>query len=532
MNHFDFHKQTTLPSFAHHSTLSLKAPKQIGPYHIDALLSKGSMTYLYLGSDNTKNIPLVIKVLSPQFMAHPEMVDQFLKEAEIIALTDHPNIIKLHGQGQWEKGLYIAMEFVQGISLKQFIMQQHLSIRHALDVILQVAYALLHLHTHGVIHRDLKPENILITENGQIKVIDFGIAQLTQDKRTPFLPKKGEFLGTPSYMSPEQKKDPLNVTCATDIYSLGVLSFELIAGKLSHGSIDLTCLPKKLQPYIAKTLQPSLTERYQDIVDFITDISHYLKYHLSQGREEEKETIQGFLNKLKDAQNVMLPKTQPKWPPFDIGLAYMESPPFNAFYDFVRLADQSYLIFLGNIDQNPIESLALIGILKGIIHTLTYQAQQSATTQFVSISCITTLNDILLNLQIKSPIACYLFHLKPLTNEFSFISCGFESIIHIKGETMHFLSNSNPPLGQAAHHNFDETSKNWEEGDVLLAHSFNSVLTQEGRIKHLDRHMRSFFPLCLHLSGQRQAEELLKALHETNNSLSPLSCILTIQRIT
>src|SRR5690606_36400224 len=108
-------------------------------------------------------------------------IKQFLKEAEIIALSNHPNIVKLYGQGEWEKGLYIAMEFIQGVSLTQFILQNSLSIKRSLEILLQVAYALLHLHSHGVIHRDLKPENILITENGGVKVIDFGIAQLEQE---------------------------------------------------------------------------------------------------------------------------------------------------------------------------------------------------------------------------------------------------------------------------------------------------------------------------------------------------------------
>ena len=170
------------------------------------------MSYLYLGMHPTQEIPIAIKVLSPKYMTHPEMVQRFSKEAEIINQTNHPNIIKLYGHGKWENGLYIAMEFAQGISLKQLILQQNLTVRSALDTILQVAYALLHLHSHGVIHRDLKPENILITNHGQIKVIDFGIAQLHADKSNDLLARKGQFIGTPTYMSPEQKRDPLNVS--------------------------------------------------------------------------------------------------------------------------------------------------------------------------------------------------------------------------------------------------------------------------------------------------------------------------------
>ena len=106
------------------------------------------------------------------------MVKRFLAEAKIIAIADHPNIVRLHQSGRWEEGLYIAMEYVQGISLRQYLQKVPLSIKRALEIILEIAYALCHLHTHHVIHRDLKPENILITQEGKVKVIDFGIAQL------------------------------------------------------------------------------------------------------------------------------------------------------------------------------------------------------------------------------------------------------------------------------------------------------------------------------------------------------------------
>src|SRR5690349_1252107 len=216
-----FYKQNTMPDLIP-TDEEFPLPTMIGPYKIESLFSKGGMSLLYLGLDPEIKKALIIKVLSPSYVTHPEAVERFLKEAKVIALTNHPNIVKLHGQGEWEKGLYIAMELIHGISLKQFIMQHSLSMRRALEIVLQVSFALLHLHSHGVIHRDLKPENILITEDGEIKVIDFGIAQLHEEKEKK-IEISGRFLGTPNYMSPEQKEDPFSVTFATDIYSLGVI---------------------------------------------------------------------------------------------------------------------------------------------------------------------------------------------------------------------------------------------------------------------------------------------------------------------
>lgn len=194
-------------------------PKQIGGYQIESILNKGGMSLLYLGIHPVTHDPLAVKVLLSEHVSHPEMVGRFMREAEIIELTDHPNIVKLYGHGKWEEGVYIAMEFIQGISLRQMILQQAMSLKRALEIVQQISHALTHLHVHGIIHRDLKPENILLTAQGGVKVIDFGISQIyTEEVRNG-----GRFVGTPVYMSPEQQKDPLNISFSTDIFALGMI---------------------------------------------------------------------------------------------------------------------------------------------------------------------------------------------------------------------------------------------------------------------------------------------------------------------
>jgi eukaryotic-like serine/threonine-protein kinase len=283
-----FHKQDTLPNLVTEEE-EVHIPEKIGPYKIETLLNKGGMSWLYLGIDPQTKHPLAIKTLSPAHLKDPASVERFLKESHIIALTNHPNIVKLYGEGRWEDGLYIAMEWIRGISLRQFLMQQSLSLKRSLDIVLQVSYALRHLHSHNVIHRDLKPENILITEDGEIKVIDFGIAQLGLEKPVQPLFNQQGILGTPNYMSPEQKEDPSHVTFASDIYSLGIIAYELILGKLSYGVINISLLPKELRKIITKALAVSIEERYQNITDFIVDISRYLKSGSRSGQRDPRD---------------------------------------------------------------------------------------------------------------------------------------------------------------------------------------------------------------------------------------------------
>jgi serine/threonine protein kinase len=536
MDNAEFYKQSTLPNLTKGNGEPTISSGKIGPYKIDTLLSKGGMSYLYLGM-HPDGFPLVVKVLSPKFMTHAEMVQQFLKESEIIGLTDHPNIIKLYGQGKWEGGLYIAMEFVQGISLKQFIMQQNLSIKSSLDIILQVSYALLHLHTHGVIHRDLKPENILITEGGQVKVIDFGIAQLTHDRKTPLPSYKSQFLGTPSYMSPEQKKDPLKVTVATDIYSLGVITFELIVGKLSYGKIQLSLLPTNLRKIVEKALQPAVEERYQDIVDFITDISNYLKTLATKRDSHQVQDVKEIWEQLEQGHRKLLPKAVPKWNAFDIGFAqYDPAADLGTYYDFYRFADQSYMILIAELNESRLESLGEIGLLKGMILSLTHDAKTSQDQGFESITFMTNLNTMLCTQEYKSSFAFHLLHLMPQDNQFSFISCGFQPLIHLPvgSETPRFLANQNPLLGTDPHHGFYETTENWNEGDILIVHSFQTDLSEAKESQKLEETIRTALPSFMQLSAQTQAEglssELTKVTAKQNQEI-PHS-VLTIQRIT
>ena len=280
MNEGDFYKETTVPPFYKKDSIVIPVdlPETIGSYKIESLFEKGGMSVLYLGTHLTTQEPAIIKVLPEKYLLSQEVVKHFLKEADIIAMTDHPNIVKLYEHGNWKGGLYIAIEFVGGISLRQYILQHHISLKRSVEMIIEIAYALCHLHMHGVIHRDLKPENILVTESGTIKVIDFGIAQLLTKKDEKNLSKQTDFIGTPIYMSPEQKQNPQAVSYPSDIYSLGIIAYEIVSGKLSYGQIHLSLMPKGLQKILGKAMQRDPDFRYRDVVDFIADISALLKF--------------------------------------------------------------------------------------------------------------------------------------------------------------------------------------------------------------------------------------------------------------
>ncbi len=505
-----FYKQNTLPDLITGEG-SAELPEKIGPYKIESLFSKGGMSLLYLGIDPEHRQPVVIKVLSPSYVNCPRAVQQFLKEAQVITLTNHPNIVKLYGQGEWEQGLYIAMELIHGISLKQFIIQHSLSLKRALEIILQVAYALHHLHSHGVIHRDLKPENILITEEGEIKVIDFGIAQLHEE------PPSTTFLGTPNYMSPEQKENASSVTFASDIYSLGIILYELILGKLSYGLITLTGLPKKLKAILAKTLAVSSEQRYQKMTDFIQEISHYLESGLLQKEKPGSDQVKEIQEEMLKVSQSLSPALLPQWAQIDLGLAKPRTPQsIGLYYDFFQLPGNTFLILFATTPESRLSACIPISVLRGMVRFY----MQKNTASFNLVSFASALNEALFEdpLNLSLSMGCYL--LNPLEDTLSCLLCGMPPLLHLPqgSSSLRSLSNNNRHLGASRRAEFSQTTDNWELGDLLVLHSLSLPQEQESLSRSLEE------SILTHqlLSAPRQAEAILKGI-----SSSPAYALVT-----
>lgn len=498
-----FFKQTTMPGIAVEE-LKIPLPSKIGPYKIESLLNKGGMSLLYLGLHPETKQPIAVKVLLPKYVDHPEMIKRFLKEAEIIALTDHPNIVKVFGQGEWEGGLYIAMELIQGISLRQFILQHSLSLKRSLEIILQVCYALLHLHTHGVVHRDLKPENILITEDGEIKVIDFGIAQIHEEKES----RNSSIIGTPDYMSPEQKENPAKVSFASDIYSLGVIGYELILGKLSFGMINLSSLPGRLKKIIGKALAVSVEERYQDIVDVITDVSAYLKSDELQKEKPESDRIREFFETIQTSQLLISPSTTPEWPHIDVGMAKFKMPEqFGLYYDFFQWPNDTFSLIIVQSLSKDIDSAVYASIIRGMTKLYTHEKSLNPKDPFRPLSFVTTLNEMLSKDHFPNYAALSILTLSPWKDQLSFISCGLSSLVRLPeaSNSPHLLKLNNPPLGKDSNAEFLETIDNWKIGDTLVFHSLETNEKIDAEL------IRSVKENAL-ISTKRQPEAILKQI--------------------
>jgi len=277
-------------------------PTQIGRYRIIRLLAEGGMGCVLEAEQDQPRRTVALKVIRPG-LTSPEMLRRFEREWQTLGRLQHPGIAQVYEAGSADTGLgvqpYIAMEFVRGATLLEYARAQHLSTRERLELMIKVCEAVHHAHQRGVIHRDLKPGNILVDETGQPKILDLGIARLTNvdDQRTRQT-DLGQLLGTLAYMSPEQVlADPSQLDARTDVYSLGVILFELLAGHLPYTlsrrldeavhtirEEDPTPLSSISRTYrgdieviVAKALEKNKMQRYSSAADLAADIQRYLR---------------------------------------------------------------------------------------------------------------------------------------------------------------------------------------------------------------------------------------------------------------
>lgn len=194
----------------------------------------GGMGEVYRCTRLADGAAVAVKILTAQMAAVPDYVRRFGREAAAMATLDHPGIVRLLSRGQSGAHCYIAMELIDGASLRTWVWQQKPSARQLARLLAQVAHALAYAHARGVVHRDLKPDNVLVTKELRTKVLDFGLAGLHAEG-AECLTQTNVAMGTANYMAPEQRKDAKRADHRADLYSFGVMAYELLTGELPIG---------------------------------------------------------------------------------------------------------------------------------------------------------------------------------------------------------------------------------------------------------------------------------------------------------
>jgi serine/threonine protein kinase len=304
----------------------MKVPEKIGKYEVIACVGRGSMGVVYSGHDPYADRKVAIKVcsISDENESHSSRMAKklFFNEAHTTGSLDHPNILTVLDAGEDADRPYIVLEFLDGgDTLKRYIEKDNLlSIDRTVEILYQCAKALDYAHRRGVIHRDIKATNIMLTADGRVKICDFGIAQFSSGDQTQVL----GLLGSPRYMSPEQAREE-DVTAQTDIYSLGVVAYELLTGKAPFAANGLSKLinqilhedpapisdfrpgvPPRLAQIVAKAMAKKLDARYQSgqvmAADLAGVFSNLIEPAQAPPKEKKFDTVRelAFFNEFSD----------------------------------------------------------------------------------------------------------------------------------------------------------------------------------------------------------------------------------------
>ena len=242
------------------------------------LLGQGGMGAVYKTRQKQLDRLVALKILPPQIGETEAFAERFTREARSLAKLNHPHIVTVHDFGKTEAGLYFfVMEFVDGTDLRRVIQAGKLSPAEALAIIPQICEALQYAHEEGIVHRDIKPENILLDKKGRVRIADFGLAKLLDRPATPYtLTRAGQRMGTPHYMAPEQIEHPGQVDHRADIYSLGVVFYEMLTGELPLGWFappsQKVQVDVRLDQVVLHSLEKEPERRYQHASEVKTDV--------------------------------------------------------------------------------------------------------------------------------------------------------------------------------------------------------------------------------------------------------------------
>ena len=264
-----------------------------GRYEIMEIIGVGGMAVVYKAFDNIDHKIVALKILKNEYLANPDFKRRFKNESKAISVLSHQNIVKVFDVSYGDRIQYIVIEYVDGISLKEYMQQQgKIDPREAIYFVTQILRALQHAHDKGIVHRDIKPQNIMLQSDGTIKVADFGIARFSRSETRTMTDGA---IGSVHYISPEQAKGSIT-DAKTDLYSVGVVLYEMLTGKLpfqSDNAVSVALMqlqndpemPRKINPdipvgleqIIMRAMQKNQNDRYQSASEFLLDIDSYKK---------------------------------------------------------------------------------------------------------------------------------------------------------------------------------------------------------------------------------------------------------------
>lgn len=277
---------------------------QLGRYELNGEPMTGGMGAVYVGADPVLDRKVAVKILHGHLTSQKGFRDRFLREAKILARLKHRNITHVYEAGDSDQGLYLAMEYVEGVTLEDAIFRgMYRSPKHVLPIVKQVCEALDYAHSEGIIHRDIKPSNVMVKPNGDVMLMDFGIARLDGQSN---MTQDGQTIGTPHYMSPEQCKG-LQIDSRSDLYSLAIVVYEMLSGARPFGGENLFSI-------INRQINDTPAPINVHVAGIPAHMINAINRALSKNPADRPQTAMQFYSELAGAAAVAVTKRKQKTP--------------------------------------------------------------------------------------------------------------------------------------------------------------------------------------------------------------------------
>lgn len=357
---------------------------EIDGYYFEDVLNYGNMGVVYKGVQKSLKRPVAIKTVAPKNLNNPTVVKRFMNMANLAWRLNHPYIVQIYDTGisQEFKMHYVVMEHIEGSTLREVLNRKKIDIEYTCKIISQLASALSFAHRQNIIHRDVNPTNIVVTKDSKedyIKLIGLALSKVVDpDEDRIALTMKGQAMGTMGYISPEQAKSAADVDFRTDIYSLGVIFYECLCGKLPYESAALKdpkkymkalrtkikntphtvnpSIPKRLSQIVMKCLEPSPDRRYQKAEEVLDDIKTYTE---AAQLSTAQKRVRAMFSKPPEIEG------------FDFHVTFEPMEEIGGdFYDFVPLENNKMGVVIGDVTGHGVEAAVVMGMVKSIVKVM------------------------------------------------------------------------------------------------------------------------------------------------------------------
>jgi serine/threonine protein kinase len=455
------------------------AGTKIGNYTIISQLGFGGMGLVMKASAPDGSL-VALKIIKSEHINNQSLLDRFQQEMQISSILHHQNVAEILGWGVDNAGRnYFAMEFVDGSNLRVLLKQNAIDLNKALDVFTQLCDGLKYAHSQNIIHRDIKPENIIMTSNGMLKIVDFGIARIDDDKNMS-MTMTNVVMGSPIYMSPEQKTDFKHVDKRTDIYAAGAVFYEMLSGEMPGGLLRIDLIPENLRSIVEKAIAYKVEDRYADVDEVLKDIDIYKQGGCITRDQKAIRKIEDNVKLRQALIDSFYPEENPSVPGLDINAFYIPAEGIGGnYYDYIIIDDSHTGILVGNLFDQPDVSAALfLAMLRSAFKILARDTIDPAVT-------LKKLNDFMAGERFDYFAVFSYMIFDSSTNEISVATAGFKPVMVLKDGADEFVNLQPEGVGIGIMEDYDYESINMKlnSNDLILLSSGGLAKTKNRKGK-------------------------------------------------